>query len=240
MDQWLVRTSNNIIAGPYSRDQVVKLIHEGKLGLQDEVCQANQYWIFLHEHLEVLRQLNISMPKSSRAEEEEVTETQTDTASTRSNPTIELDLSPVPETPADYDGGTALISRGTFNDAKSSAQSATDPELSVESMEIQLESQPPTHIQRTAAAQTSASVPSVAQPLSVSSGPSSAVPARTSPSSSAVAAARPVINGSPAGNAPDRKVERSAVWKVFAWLMILIFCAIVYAVLTLLNSTDPI
>jgi hypothetical protein len=109
MDQWLVRTSSNRIEGPYSRDQVVELIRDGKLGPQDEVCQANQYWIFLHEQHEVQRQLGIQMPrsksgKSAASGEEEITETQTETDTENQAP-------PPPSVPDDYDGSTAVISR---------------------------------------------------------------------------------------------------------------------------------
>lgn len=64
MDQWLVRTTENQILGPYSRDQVCKLITEGELTLDDEVCGANHYWFYLHERDEVAGQLGIEVPQS--------------------------------------------------------------------------------------------------------------------------------------------------------------------------------
>jgi hypothetical protein len=76
MDQWLVRTSANLVAGPYSRDQVCELIKGGQLVHQDEVCAANGFWFFLHEQEEVRKQLGVDMPKTA-ASEEEVTETST-------------------------------------------------------------------------------------------------------------------------------------------------------------------
>jgi hypothetical protein len=74
-DQWLVRTSLNEIIGPISRDALITQIREGKLGLQDEICKANSYWIYLDEADEVKKQLGIEMPKSSRGKHEESTET---------------------------------------------------------------------------------------------------------------------------------------------------------------------
>jgi hypothetical protein len=75
-DQWLVRTSLNEIIGPMSRDALVAQIREGKLGVQDEVCKANSYWIYLDEADEVKKQLGIEMPKSSKGKNhEESTET---------------------------------------------------------------------------------------------------------------------------------------------------------------------
>src|SRR5689334_19631050 len=62
MDQWLIRTAQNKIVGPYSKEQVCKLILEGQLSVQDEVCQANNYWIYLYEKDEVLKQLGIEVP----------------------------------------------------------------------------------------------------------------------------------------------------------------------------------
>lgn len=79
-DQWLIRTSQNIIAGPYTREQVCHLIEDQKLGPDDEVCPANGYWIYLHEEEELLRQLGVKLPHAyGPASEEEITQTQTDT-----------------------------------------------------------------------------------------------------------------------------------------------------------------
>lgn len=64
-EAWLVRSEKNIISGPYSREKVVQMVQGGELGLQDEVCQANQYWFALYEQDEVARQLGIEVPKSS-------------------------------------------------------------------------------------------------------------------------------------------------------------------------------
>src|SRR4051794_25276443 len=108
MDQWLVRTSTNRIEGPYTRDQVVGMIREGKLGPQDEVCQANQYWIYLHEQHEVQKQLGVQMPRSGRGaggekNEEEITETQTETET--QSPAESAGAASIPDAmPEDYDG----------------------------------------------------------------------------------------------------------------------------------------
>jgi hypothetical protein len=75
MAQWLIRTAENVIAGPYEREQVCQLIRDGELNYQDEVCQSNGYWIYLHERDEVLRQLGVEVPKPAAPQGEEVTET---------------------------------------------------------------------------------------------------------------------------------------------------------------------
>lgn len=80
LDQWLVRTSENKLTGPHTREQLVQQMLDGKLGLQDEVCQANSYWFFLHEASEVQTHLGVQMPRTASAHqgEEEITETQTE------------------------------------------------------------------------------------------------------------------------------------------------------------------
>jgi hypothetical protein len=69
-DQWLVRTSLNEVFGPISRDALVAQIREGKLGLQDEVCKANSYWIYLDEADEVKSLLGIEMPRNGHGPDE--------------------------------------------------------------------------------------------------------------------------------------------------------------------------
>ena len=74
MDQWLIRTSDNCLAGPFRKDQVCQMIEEGKLSLEDEVCPANGYWVYLHEGEEIYQLLGVRVPK--RGTGEEITETQ--------------------------------------------------------------------------------------------------------------------------------------------------------------------
>jgi hypothetical protein len=76
VDQWLVRTANNWIAGPYSVDQVCQMVRDGKLVLQDEICLANKYWVYLHEREEVKQLLGIEVPKAHPGSDDEVTETE--------------------------------------------------------------------------------------------------------------------------------------------------------------------
>lgn len=80
-DQWLVRTAKNVISGPFSRAQVQEMVLSGKLNLQDEVCKANTYWIYLHEQDEVKRQLEVEVPQAvaAKSDDEEITDTQTNT-----------------------------------------------------------------------------------------------------------------------------------------------------------------
>ena len=74
VDQWLIRTADNWLAGPYLKEQVRRMVVEGKLTLQDEVCQGNSYWIYLHEYAEVQKLLGVQVPKSAGGDE--ITETQ--------------------------------------------------------------------------------------------------------------------------------------------------------------------
>src|SRR5689334_9666342 len=75
MDQWLIRTAQNWIAGPYPQERVRQMILEGKLTLQDEVCLANHYWIHLHEREEVKEQLGVEVPRVGFRSKDEVTAT---------------------------------------------------------------------------------------------------------------------------------------------------------------------
>ncbi len=76
-DQWLVRTRDNRILGPLSRAEICQLIFTHRLGIEDEVCRANFYWFYLHEHKELSAQLGIHLPRQPRDDDDEVTETET-------------------------------------------------------------------------------------------------------------------------------------------------------------------
>jgi hypothetical protein len=78
MEQWLIRTEKNWIKGPYSKEQVCKMITDGTLGVQDEVCPANGYWILLHERKEIFEHLGVEVPRAAGVEDE-VTESDIDT-----------------------------------------------------------------------------------------------------------------------------------------------------------------
>jgi len=71
----LIRTSHNWIAGPYPKEQIRTMITEGQLTLQDEVCAANSYWVYVHEREEIHQLLGVAVPRQA-GEGEEITETQ--------------------------------------------------------------------------------------------------------------------------------------------------------------------
>lgn len=73
MEQWLIRTAKNWIGGPYSQEQVRAMILDGTLGIQDEICPANGYWILLHESKEVFDHLGIEIPRI-QGDSDEITE----------------------------------------------------------------------------------------------------------------------------------------------------------------------
>jgi hypothetical protein len=74
---WMIRTAENILSGPFTKDQVIQLIQEGKLDLTDEVCGSGHYWVFLHEEGEIKSQLGIDLPQSF-FDAEESTQTESD------------------------------------------------------------------------------------------------------------------------------------------------------------------
>ncbi len=80
MAQWLVRTSENQILGPWSQKELVERILAGEFRLEDEVCGSGDYWIALHERDEVKEKLGIEAPIRRPQGTEE--ETQTDTERT--------------------------------------------------------------------------------------------------------------------------------------------------------------
>jgi hypothetical protein len=106
VDHWLVRTKDNVIAGPYTSDQVRKLVLDGQLGYQDEICQANHYWIFVHERHEVKKQLGIDVPKPAKKPGEEVTETETQT---ETDAVLELEQASMDQMDSDESDGLTRV-----------------------------------------------------------------------------------------------------------------------------------
>lgn len=77
-DHWMVRTRKNEILGPFTKETLISQIRNHQVSLEDEICQANHYWIYLDERDEVLKQLGIESPRPhSPNDEEEVTATET-------------------------------------------------------------------------------------------------------------------------------------------------------------------
>lgn len=112
-DQWLIRTKENLIAGPYTTEQVRKLVREGQLSNLDELCQANQYWFQLQERDELKKFLGIETPQKNKIDisEEEITETETATLTADVTPPPPSDDIPeLPQLPPDDDQTRALPS----------------------------------------------------------------------------------------------------------------------------------
>lgn len=86
MDQWLVRTAQNLVAGPYTKEQVCQLVLQGQLSQDDDICPANGYWIPLHDRDDVFKHLGIHVPSLPGDPDEEITETQSMTGTIRVDP----------------------------------------------------------------------------------------------------------------------------------------------------------
>lgn len=105
MNQWLIRTSQNMISGPFTAEQVRKKILDAELKSEDEICQANHFWIFIYETKEVEEQLGIKVPayvlQNRAKDEDEVTETatepQTPTLAAKESPDDIPDLPEIPD-----------------------------------------------------------------------------------------------------------------------------------------------
>jgi hypothetical protein len=67
MELWLIRTQENQIVGPFSRDRVLEIIQTGTLTFRDELCRANEEWFFLNETDEVRQRLGRDVPEMLRA-----------------------------------------------------------------------------------------------------------------------------------------------------------------------------
>ena len=74
LDQWLIRTADNWIAGPYTKEQVCEMIQDKKLSLKDEICPGNGYWFYLSEQAEVRKHLDIEMTAEVSRPDEEITQ----------------------------------------------------------------------------------------------------------------------------------------------------------------------
>lgn len=46
---WLIRTKNNHILGPVSREKIKELLENGSIKGDDEICSGNGYWIHVRE-----------------------------------------------------------------------------------------------------------------------------------------------------------------------------------------------
>ncbi len=46
---WLIRTKNNHILGPVSKDKIKDLIANGSIKGDDEICSGNGYWFYIRE-----------------------------------------------------------------------------------------------------------------------------------------------------------------------------------------------
>jgi len=77
--QWMIRTAQNKIQGPYSIDEIRGFIQSGKLTTLDEVCPSGSYWFFLHEAGEVKNLLGVDPPKPLHDADDDVTETEVST-----------------------------------------------------------------------------------------------------------------------------------------------------------------
>lgn len=55
---WLIRTKNNHILGPVSKEKVRELVNNGSIKGDDEICSGNGYWFYVRETDLVEKYLN--------------------------------------------------------------------------------------------------------------------------------------------------------------------------------------
>ncbi|MBS1962458.1 MAG: hypothetical protein JST04_09595 [Bdellovibrionales bacterium] len=75
---YLIRTKENRISGPFPKETIVARMQSGELREMDEVCPATGYWIYLHERDESIKMLGVALARSDEFHEES-TETDTET-----------------------------------------------------------------------------------------------------------------------------------------------------------------
>ncbi len=49
IDRWLVRSADNVIAGPYTKEEIRALSETRGLMADDELCPAGGYWFYVHD-----------------------------------------------------------------------------------------------------------------------------------------------------------------------------------------------
>jgi hypothetical protein len=137
MDKWLVRTSKNRVEGPYTREQIRQSIQEGNLSFEDEVCAAEGYWFSLHEREEVLKYLDIDVPRNRESTDDEITQTQTQTEEI-----LELRQESSPDSQENRDFPENKHSFSTTSSSSYSGYSGNEKGLKVEVSGQPLQSQP--------------------------------------------------------------------------------------------------
>ncbi len=86
--RFMVRTKENVLTGPFSREEITERVKAGLLREIDEVCSGNGYWIYLHERAECLSLLGVELPRKETSHEER-TETGTETATVTATKPVE-------------------------------------------------------------------------------------------------------------------------------------------------------
>jgi len=69
--QYLVRNQSNAINGPYSKNEIIKIVQSGQITKNDEICESAQYWFHLYESDELSKFLGIDLPDNWMPEEDE-------------------------------------------------------------------------------------------------------------------------------------------------------------------------
>ncbi|MDR3608764.1 MAG: hypothetical protein P4M08_15475 [Oligoflexia bacterium] len=130
MSLWLIRNQKNQLLGPVEKDELIAQIRAGQLGLNDEVCAANHYWIHLDERDEVAAHLGIEMPRMRLRDKDGEEITLTDTAEIAPDKSVEQRSAPLAESPAGEPPqgtepeGSTVVAPGSFVSAPPSNSAA--------------------------------------------------------------------------------------------------------------------
>jgi len=88
---WLVRTSKNMILGPFNKEDLCQKITKGEFSTLDEVCKSDGYWFFLNEAKEVQAHLGITPPKP-QFDVDEITHTEKEFTKTSDLTPLQLSI----------------------------------------------------------------------------------------------------------------------------------------------------
>ena len=129
VDHWLVRTSTNVISGPYARDELIALIRAQRVGMQDEICVSDGSWFGLHENAEIQAQLGVRPDELNLATRRDRLRSDTDQADDDREVTkvVHAPSPSLPVTPPVTDGGSGGDAGNDYEATRAIAAQAAAP-----------------------------------------------------------------------------------------------------------------
>lgn len=73
--QWMVRTENNELLGPFSKEEVQKMVTSRQISIESEVCESLGFWFPLSFQELLLERLGVEYPKNDGNSDEALQKT---------------------------------------------------------------------------------------------------------------------------------------------------------------------